>query len=196
MTRRSSTRSNLLKKDVQIGKGANIHKSAIVGFPNRDSDTFIDATERLVQIGKNSIVYPWALIYEGAIIGEQVEIHERCTVGSKTTIGKRSLVLYGAQIHDNCEIGQSCVVGGFVADNCRIGDGSSIFGALVHKYGTPGRRDWDDTDEAGPIVGKNVVVGWGAVIVGPVTIGDDSWIAPNCVVTEDVPPGHRCNAQR
>lgn len=40
-----------------------------------------------------------------------------------------------------------------------------------------------------PIIGNNVDVGVGACILGAVTIGDDSVIGPNSVVTRDVPPG-------
>jgi serine O-acetyltransferase len=39
-----------------------------------------------------------------------------------------------------------------------------------------------------PIIEERVLVGVGAVILGPVTIGHDSIIAANAVVTQDVPP--------
>ena len=40
-----------------------------------------------------------------------------------------------------------------------------------------------------PRVGANVLVGAGAMVLGPVTIGDHAEIGANAVVTEDVPPG-------
>ena len=92
-------------------------------------------------------------------------------------------------MHDNVSIGKRCIVAGFIADNCIVGDGSSVFGALIHRYKNPGRDRWDETDEPGPVLGKNVVVAWGAVIIGRVRCGDGAWISPNEVITEDVPAG-------
>ena len=176
-------------RNTEIGNGTRIHPSSIVGFPNRDPTFFSKKSERIVHFGRNCVVYPWSLIYEGASIGAGVEIHERCTVGSCTTIGDKTMILYGAQVHDNVSIGKRCIVAGFIADNCIVGDGSSVFGALIHRYKNPGRDRWDETDEPGPVLGKNVVVAWGAVIIGRVRIGDGAWISPNEVITEDVPAG-------
>jgi serine O-acetyltransferase len=39
-----------------------------------------------------------------------------------------------------------------------------------------------------PIVEDRVVVGAGACVLGPITVGHDSVIAANAVVTHDVPP--------
>lgn len=40
-----------------------------------------------------------------------------------------------------------------------------------------------------PVIGNRVEVGPGAVIIGPITVGDDVVIGPNAVVTTNVPPG-------
>jgi serine O-acetyltransferase len=42
---------------------------------------------------------------------------------------------------------------------------------------------------AKPIIGNRVDVGVGAVILGPVTVGDDAVVGPNSVVLRHVPPG-------
>ena len=39
-----------------------------------------------------------------------------------------------------------------------------------------------------PIIEDRVIVGVGVVVIGPITIGHDSIIAANSVVTTDVPP--------
>jgi UDP-3-O-[3-hydroxymyristoyl] glucosamine N-acyltransferase len=176
---------------VRIGAGAVIHDTSILGFPNRDQKIFSNNRQRTVQIGAGCIIHAWCLIHEGASVGKNVEVHERCSIGSRTTIGANSLILYGAQVHDGVTIGQDCIIGGFVADNTMIGDGSSVFGTLIHKYKRPGRNDWDETDEPGPRLGKQVIVGWGAVVIGPIIIGDRARILPNTVVSQNVPAGSR-----
>jgi serine O-acetyltransferase len=40
-----------------------------------------------------------------------------------------------------------------------------------------------------PLIGNRVEIGPGACIVGDITIGDDAFIGPNTVVTQDVPAG-------
>lgn len=41
-----------------------------------------------------------------------------------------------------------------------------------------------------PVIGSHVMIGAGAVIMGPITIGDGCVIGANAVVTRDVPPYH------
>lgn len=42
---------------------------------------------------------------------------------------------------------------------------------------------------AGPTIGRNVMIGTGAKVLGPVTVGDRASIGANAVVMLDVPPG-------
>jgi len=72
------------------------------------------------------------------------------------------------------------------------GHGTSLSGSkigancYVHQGVTIG---WDYRSERTPIIGDNVFIGAGAVIVGAVTIGDGARIGANAVVLSDVPPG-------
>jgi len=51
----------------------------------------------------------------------------------------------------------------------------------------PGRRERIATRSVqGPTIGRNVKIGTGAKIVGPVTIGDGARIGANAVVVDDV----------
>jgi serine O-acetyltransferase len=45
-----------------------------------------------------------------------------------------------------------------------------------------------------PTVGNRVLIGAGAKVLGPITLGDDSSVGANAVVMEDVPAGHRVSA--
>jgi serine O-acetyltransferase len=40
-----------------------------------------------------------------------------------------------------------------------------------------------------PVIGRDVVIGAGAVLIGPITVGDGCIIGANAVVLRDVPPG-------
>ncbi len=67
-------------------------------------------------------------------------------------------------IGNNCKIYQNVTIGG----NGKIINGKTISGA--------------------PIIQDNVAIFCGACVLGPITIGHDSYIGANAVVTKDVPP--------
>ena len=84
-------------------------------------------------------------------------------------IGKGSRFAYGGI---GVVIGKKVKIG----DYCVIGQGVTLGGRGKNRPGTI-------------VLGDYVYIGAGARILGPVTIGDYSIVAPNAVVHEDVPPG-------
>lgn len=191
-TRRVHDTVRILSPEILL-LGSNVHimDYAVIGVPNEDGDAFDRDTKRQVRIGDDATLYPHTVIYEGATLGAEVVMEEGTRVGSHTVIGDRTRIVYNAQIHDHVQVGIDCVIGGFIADNVTVGDRTSVFGALVHRYSARDPRRWTDEDEPGPTLGDDVLVAWGAVIVGAVRIGSEAQIFPNCVVTRDVPDGRR-----
>lgn len=84
-------------------------------------------------------------------------------------IGRRFFVDHGAGV----VIGETTVVG----DDVTLYHGVTLGGVSWN----PGRRH--------PTLGDGVLVGAGAKILGPVTIGSGARIGANSVVIDDVPPG-------
>lgn len=95
-----------------------------------------------------------------------IEIHPGAT------IGKGLLIDHGTGV----VIGETTVIG----DNCTIYQGATLGGT------------GKDTGKRHPTLGNNVMVGAGAKILGPFTVGDNCKIAANAVVLEEVPPGCTC----
>lgn len=91
-----------------------------------------------------------------------VEIHPAAQIGRGLCIDHGTGIV----------IGETTVIG----DNCLLYQGVTLGG--TGKEG--GKRH--------PTLGNNVMVGCGAKILGPFTIGDHSKIAANAVVLEEVPP--------
>lgn len=89
-----------------------------------------------------------------------------CDIPYKTRIGKNVLFPHhalGIVIHPNVKIGDNCTI----RQNVTIGGRNEI--------------------EVVPVIGDNVSIGAGAVILGPVNIVDNVFIGANAVVIRDVP---------
>lgn len=84
-------------------------------------------------------------------------------------LGKRLVIDHGV----GCVIGETAVVG----DDCVIFHGVTLGGLKFE----PVKRH--------PTVGNKVLIGTGAKILGPITIGDGAKIGANAVVVKDVPEG-------
>lgn len=91
-----------------------------------------------------------------------IEIHPAATIGKGLFIDHGSGVV----------IGETTVIG----DDCTIYQGVTLGGTGKQS----GKRH--------PTLGNNVLVGSGAKILGPFNVGDNSRIAANAVVLEEVPP--------
>jgi serine acetyltransferase len=95
---------------------------------------------------------------------------------------------YGSDIHWKAQIEPGVMVvhgmGMAISPAAKIGQGVLLFQNV-----TLGSGVHPDTREVGaPTVERDVHIGPGAVIIGPVTIGARSKIMANCVVTRSVPP--------
>jgi len=97
----------------------------------------------------------------------------------------RMLMKRGCYISVLAEIGPGLILphptGVVIGEGARIG--RSVM--LYHNV-TLGRRAWDEP--GCPTIGDNVVIYTGAVLVGPISLGEGVNVAANAVVTRDVPP--------
>jgi acetyltransferase-like isoleucine patch superfamily enzyme len=132
----------------------------------------------------------YVLVGSGCAVEEGCVLDHFTWIENGVRIGAGTLVTYRAHIANDVMIGSACVIGGYLGEFSRIGDQSRVFGSLVHRHAQTNIA-WDDeaAAEAAPVLGARVFVGFGAVIVGGVTIGDDTYIAANAVVTKSIPAG-------
>lgn len=135
-------------------------------------------------IGKGCRVGRLSTVYAGSILHEGVVCEEYSLVGSDSEIGARSRLMFRAQVHSRVRIGEDCRIGGFCCNDSVVGRHVSMFGHLLHAYRMPegGRR------EPAPRLDDDVVVGFGAQIIGEVRVGRGSYIGAGSVITRDVPP--------
>ncbi|MGK0673727.1 MAG: serine O-acetyltransferase [Halothiobacillaceae bacterium] len=95
--------------------------------------------------------------------------------------------LTGIEIHPGAKIGRRFFIdhgmGVVIGETAEIGDDCTIYHGV-----TLGGTSWKE-GKRHPTLEDNVVIGAGAKILGPITLGAGSRIGSNAVVLKDVPPG-------
>ena len=96
--------------------------------------------------------------------------------------------LTGIEIHPGATIGRRVFIdhgmGVVIGETAEIGDDCTLYHGV-----TLGGTSWRKKEKRHPTLGRNVVVGAGAKILGPILVGDDAKVGSNAVVVRDVPAG-------
>lgn len=110
---------------------------------------------------KHKMFFVARLISQAARFFTGIEIHPGAKIGKGLFIDHGMGIVIGetAEIGDNCTIYQNVTLGGTGKDK--------------------GKRH--------PTIGNNVLIGCGAKVLGPFSVGDNSKIAANAVVLTEVP---------
>ena len=91
----------------------------------------------------------------------------------------------GIEIHPGATIGKRLVIdhgmGLVIGETAEIGDDCLIYHGVT--LGGTGK----DVGKRHPTIGNNVLIGTGAKVLGPITIGSGSRVAANSVVLKDIP---------
>jgi serine O-acetyltransferase len=95
--------------------------------------------------------------------------------------------LTGVEIHPGATIGRRFFIdhgmGVVIGETAEIGDDCTLYHGV-----TLGGTSWQK-EKRHPTLGRNVVIGAGAKVLGPITLGDNARVGSNSVVVKDVPPG-------
>ncbi|HKY02313.1 MAG TPA: serine O-acetyltransferase [Burkholderiales bacterium] len=95
--------------------------------------------------------------------------------------------LTGIEIHPGARIGRRVFIdhgmGVVIGETAEIGDDCTLYHGV-----TLGGTSWNK-GKRHPTLGKGVIIGAGAKILGPILVGDGAKIGSNAVVVKDVPPG-------
>jgi serine O-acetyltransferase len=94
--------------------------------------------------------------------------------------------LTGIEIHPGALIGSRFFIdhgmGVVIGETAEVGDNVTLYHGV-----TLGGTTWQK-GKRHPTIGNNVVIGTGAKILGPITVGDNTRIGANSVVLNNVPP--------
>ncbi len=144
--------------------------------------TWIDAD---VEIGADTTIHPHSVLRGPITIAGGVEIGPFAYVRPGTEVGE------GAKIGTFVEVKNSLIGArtkvphlSYIGD-AEIGEDSNIAAGNI----TANFKHQPGEAKARTRIGRNVRTGVDNTFDAPVDIGDDAWIAPGTVITDDVPPG-------
>ena len=105
-------------------------------------------------------------------------------------ISKRTRKKTGIEIHPAAKIGKGVFIdhgmGVVIGETAVVGDNCTIYQGVT--LGGTGK----DKGKRHPTIGSNVTIGSGAKVLGPFSVGDNSKIAANAVVLNEIPPNSTC----
>lgn len=171
----------------------------------------IDST---VKIGRDSIVYPGAvlegdtIIGEGCIIGCDTEL-KNCkigdgaslikTVGIDSEVGENTNVGPFAYLRPNSKVGSDVKIGDFVeVKNSSIGDGTKVAHLTYIGDADVGERvnfgcgtvvvNYDGVSKHRSVIEDDCFIGCNTNLVSPVTLRHGAYTAAGSTITDEVPP--------
>ena len=96
----------------------------------------------------------------------------------------------GVEIHPGAQLGRRFFIdhgmGVVIGETAIVGDDVTVYHGV-----TLGGTSWN-AGKRHPTLGNNVVIGAGAKILGPITIGENARVGCNSVVVKDVPMSATC----
>ena len=105
-------------------------------------------------------------------------------------ISQWSRGITGIEIHPGATIGKGLFIdhgmGVVIGETAEIGDNVTIYQGVT--LGGTGK----EKGKRHPTIGNNVLIGAGAKVLGPFTVGENSKIAANSVVLTEIPPNCTC----
>ena len=129
------------------------------------------------------------LLYSGvhALAAYRVahRIHQNGHPFAARAISQAARFVTGIEIHPAAKIGRGLVIdhgmGVVIGETAEIGDNCTLYQGVT--LGGTGK----DIGKRHPTIGNNVMIGAGAKVLGPFVIGDNTKIAANAVVLEEIP---------
>jgi bifunctional UDP-N-acetylglucosamine pyrophosphorylase/glucosamine-1-phosphate N-acetyltransferase len=143
--------------------------------------TFIDGR---ASIGADTVIYPFT------VMSGTVTVGSKCRIGPYTHLREGTVLESAVEVGAFVEIKGSHIKSGtLVRHLAYLGD--SLVGENANIGATVVTANFDGRSKHSTTIGSRARVGAGAILIAPVTIGNDTVIGANAVVTrnQDVPDG-------
>ncbi len=175
----------ILSKHVELDENVYIGPNCIIGFHGyQHHNRKLTALGRKTFIGSNTVILGNSVICQGTKIGQNCRLDYHSFVGERTIIGNFCVIELGCRIYDEVRIADYSTISGFVCNSCSIGKNSIVQGDLIHRFTNVKIQE----KEKSPNIGIDCFIGRKALIIGPISIADGTYIAAGSIVTKDTRP--------
>ena len=148
----------------------------------------VEAVKQRDPAAKNGVEI--LLLYSGVHAIFAYRVSHKLYIGkhyfSARLVSQLAKFFTGIEIHPGATIGKGLFIdhgmGVVIGETAEIGDNCTLYQGVT--LGGTGK----DVGKRHPTLGNNVMVGSGAKVLGPFKIGDNSKIASNAVVLDEIPP--------
>lgn len=167
----------IISNGVKIGESVQVGEYTVIGTNQETDNIIIDANtviNRFCYIDKN------VHIGKSCKIGDGVYIYRNCKIGDNVQIQAKSI------ISKDCIIGNGCIIDGNVANKVVMEDNVRFLGQIAHSHRNH-TLDWKTTSEPSPVFRKNSIIGVGALIIGDIEVGENSYVAAGEILRCDLP---------
>ena len=183
----ANTATKLGKKGVSAAKGAVDKLKAMAKAVEAEVVADIESVKQRDPAAKNGVEI--LLLNSGVHAIFAYRVAHKLYVGkhyfSARLISQLAKFFTGIEIHPGATIGKGLFIdhgtGVVIGETAEIGDNCTLYQGVT--LGGTGK----DVGKRHPTLGNNVMVGSGAKVLGPFKIGDNSKIASNAVVLEEIP---------
>lgn len=180
-------------ENVRIGKNPVMEDFLILGKPPKGAKP----GQLELIIGDYPILRAGTIIYAGNVIGDYFQsgdnarIRENNRIGNFVSIGTNTVVECGCKIGERARIHSNCFICEYtrIEEKAWIGPGV-ILTNVLHPPCPIFKKHAPISDEKccnGPVIGRNAVIGAGAIILPGIVVGENAVVGAGSVVTKDVP---------
>lgn len=127
-----------------------------------------------VNLGNNSVTWPFTTILEGTDVGAD------CVIGAGVFIGRHVTIGHHTRIHPHANIPDAAWIGNYVFIGANVTLENVVY---------PHLRDKTQEVSQAPVIHDDAIIGSNAVIQAGVIVGAGAVVGSGSVVTRDVRPG-------
>jgi bifunctional UDP-N-acetylglucosamine pyrophosphorylase / glucosamine-1-phosphate N-acetyltransferase len=163
-------------------------------------DTRVEAGVHILgrtRIGRGCVLQPYSVLSESTL-GDGVTVRPFCVINASDVSSGATIGPF-AHLREAATIGEGARIGNFVElKNSLVGSktksmhltylGDAIVGEQVNVGAGVITCNYDGEKKHPTVIEDGVFVGSGSMLVAPIRIGKDSYVAAGSTLTEDVPP--------
>lgn len=173
--------------NVHLDENARIGHYVIIGVPPRGKES----GELETHIGRNAVIRSHSVVYAGNVIGDNfqtghgVMIRELNKIGNNVSVGTHSIVEHHVRIADKVRIHSNA----FVPEYSVLEKGAWVGPCVVFTNARYPRSPLAKGNLEGPHLLEGSRIGAGAVLLPGVVVGRNALVGAGAVVVEDVSDG-------